>query len=89
MSNRFPTRRIIVLLLILQGVSIVLLWTLDALNEVSEGTFGLFLAVDMISFAMISYVYRHDKESEPPSRGWLAIGSVLILILLFSTFVLT
>jgi 4-hydroxybenzoate polyprenyltransferase len=89
MINAFPTRRIIVLLLILQGVTAVLLWTLDALNEVSEGTFALILAVDMISFAMISYVYRHDKESEPPSRGWLAVGSVLVLVLLFSTFVLT
>ena len=87
--NGFPTRRIIVLLLVLQGVSIVLLWTLDALNEVSEGTYALFLAVDMIAFAMISYVYRHDKESEPPSRTWLVVGSVLVLVLLFSTFVLT
>ena len=87
--NWFPTKRIIVLFLLLQGVSIVLLWTLDALNEVSEGTFALFLAVDMISFAMISYVYRHDKEGEAPSRGWLIVGSVLVLVLLFSTFILT
>jgi hypothetical protein len=88
MSNGFPKRRIIVLLLVLQGVSIVLLWTLDALNEVSEGTFALFLAVDMISFAMISYVYRHDKEAETPSRGWIIVGSVLVLVLLFSSLVL-
>ena len=87
--NGFPSRRVIVLLLVLQAVSIVLLWTLDALNQVSEGTFALFLAVDMISFAMVSYIYRHDKEAEPPSRGWLIVGSVLVLVLLFSTFVLT
>ena len=85
----FPTRRIIVLLLVLQGVSVVLLWTLDALNQISEEIFALFLAVNMISFAMISYVYRHDKANEIPSRGWLIVGSALVLILLFSTLVLT
>ncbi len=87
--NMFPTRRIIILLLVLQGVSLALLWTLDALNQVSEEIFALFLAVDMISFAMISYVYRHEKISETPNRGWLIVGSALVIILLFSTLVLT
>jgi hypothetical protein len=85
----FPTRRIIIFLLVLQGVSLVLLWTLDALNQVSEEIFALFLAVDMLSFAMISYVYRHAKGNEVPNRGWLIIGSALVLVLLFSTLVLT
>ena len=85
----FPTRRIIIFLLVLQGVSLVLLWTLDALNQVSEEIFALFLAVDMISFAMISYVYRHVKENQIPNRGWLIVGSSLVLVLLFSTLVLT
>ncbi|MDA4129555.1 MAG: hypothetical protein OK457_02180 [Thaumarchaeota archaeon] len=84
----FPTKRIIILLLILQGVSIVLLWTLDALNQVSEGTFALFLAVDMVSFAIISYVYRNEKGGQMPSRRWLVLGSALIIALLFSSLVL-
>jgi hypothetical protein len=86
--NGFPTRRIIVLLLVLQGVSLVLLWTLDALNDVSEGTFALFLAVSMISFAVISYVYRNEKEIQMPSRVWLIAGSILIIALLFSSLIL-
>jgi len=83
-----PTRRTITLLLVLQAVTIIFLWTLDALNQVSESTFALFLAVDMISFAMISYIYRHEKEDQKPNRGWLVVGSGLILVLLFSGLVL-
>ena len=83
------TRRIIILLLSLQATSIVFLWTLDALNQISEGIFALFLAVDLISFAMISYVYRVEKLQQIPSRGWIVIGCILILILVFSSLFLT
>jgi RsiW-degrading membrane proteinase PrsW (M82 family) len=89
MTRMFPTRRVIILLIVLQVVTTIFLWTLDALNQVSNGTFALFLAVDMISFAMISYIYRHQKEEQMPSRGWLVVGSALILALLFSGLVLT
>ena len=83
-----PIRRVVMLLLLLQGVTIVFLWTLDALNQVSEGTFALFLAADMIGFAMISYLYRHEKEMEIPSKAWLVVGGVLIVVLMFSSLVL-
>lgn len=78
-------RRIIILLLSLQVVSIVFLWTLDALNQVSEGIFALFLAVDLISFAIVSYLYRSEKMREMPHRSWIVIGCVLILILIFAS----
>ena len=80
-----PIRRVVILLLLLQVITIVFLWTLDALNQVSEGTFALFLAADMIGFAMVSYLYRHEQEMEVPSKTWLAIGGVLIVILMFSS----
>jgi len=83
-----PIRRVVILLLLLQGVTIVFLWTLDALNQVSEGTFALFLAADMIGFAMISYLYRHEKEMEIPSKVWLVVGGVLIVVFMFSSLVL-
>lgn len=85
----FPARRIVILLLILQVVATVFLWTLDALNEISEGVFALFLAADLVSFAMVSSVYRHDKESITMSRGWLIVGGCLIAVLLLASLALT
>jgi hypothetical protein len=84
-----PARRIVILLLLLQAVATIFLWSLDALNQISEGDFALFLAVDLVAFAMISYLYRHEKESIGLSRGWLAIGGALIVIFLFASLVLT
>jgi RsiW-degrading membrane proteinase PrsW (M82 family) len=74
-----------VLLLVLQAASTVFLWTLDDLNEISEGIFALFLAIDLVSFAMISYSYRKDRELEAPNKAWLLVGCALIVILLFSS----
>jgi RsiW-degrading membrane proteinase PrsW (M82 family) len=80
-----PFRKMIVLLLVLQAASTIFLWTLDDLNEISEVIFALFLAIDLVSFAMISYTYRKEKQVEPPNKTWLIIGSALIAVLLFSS----
>ena len=73
------------LLLALQAASTAFLWTLDDLNEVSEGTFALFLGVDLMSFAMISYSYRQERQLGIPSRTWLLVGCLIIMALLFSS----
>ena len=80
-----PLRRIVLLLLALQVASTAFLWTLDDLNEISEGTFALFLGVDLMSFAMISYSYRKERQLEIPSKTWLLIGCLIIMALLFSS----
>ena len=79
-----PTEKIVVLLLLLQAVSTFFLWTLEGVGAVSEGKFAVFLAVDLLSFAMIAYVYTHEKWSEAISRGWILAGSVGLMILLFA-----
>lgn len=80
--------RIIILLLALQVLSTGFLWTLDALNEISEGIFALFVAVDLLSFAMISYIYRSEKLNSPPSRVWILVGSFLLLSIIFSSLII-
>ena len=78
-----PTEKIVLLLLLLQAVSTFFLWTLDAVGAVSEGKFAVFLAVDLLSLAMITYLYTHEKWSEVISRGWILAGSLGLMILLF------
>jgi hypothetical protein len=79
-----PTEKIVVLLLMLQAVSTFFLWTLEAVGTVSEGKFAVFLAVDLLSFAMIAYAYTHEKWSESISRWWILAGSLGLMILLFA-----
>ncbi len=80
-----PSNRLIVLLLSLQVEATVFLWTLDTISQASESTFALFLAVDLVSFAIISYIYRTRKQGGFPQRGWIIVGCVLVLVLLFSS----
>lgn len=79
------TSRIVVLLLALQVASTVFLWTLDTLNQISEEIFALFVGIDLVGFAMISYTYRTGKRGESPRKGWMLVGCVLILVLIFSS----
>ena len=88
-QHLFAAKRIVILLLALQVAATVFLWTLNALNQASNGTYALFIAVDLISFAMISYVYRAEKWSEPLGKTWLIVGSGLVVLLLLASLVLS
>ena len=80
-----PTKQIVTLLLLLQAVSGIFLWTLNGVDVVSEGRFAIFLAVSLLSFAMVAYVYTHARWSAPVSRAWVLAGSFGLVILLLSS----
>ncbi|HZW56600.1 MAG TPA: hypothetical protein VFF30_09950 [Nitrososphaerales archaeon] len=77
--------RMISLLLVLQVFSTGFLWTLDALNQVSEGIFALFVAVDLLAFAMVSYIYRAEKLRASPSRAWVLVGCIILIAIVFAS----
>jgi hypothetical protein len=80
-----PAEKTVYLLLLLQAVATIFLWTLESVSAVSEGKFALFLAVDLLSFAMIAYVYTHERWSEAVSRSWVLLGSVGLAVLLIAS----
>jgi hypothetical protein len=77
--------RIVALLLLLGLLSVYFVWTLNPLSQTSEAIFALFLSVDLISFSMISCIYRVDKRADNPSRGLLLAGCCMILLLLLAS----
>jgi len=80
-----PIRQVVALLLLLQIVSGIFLWTLNAVGTVSEGRFAVFLAIDVLSFAMVTYTYVHHKWGEVVSRAWILAGSIGLVVLLISS----
>jgi len=80
-----PVRQVVILLLLLQAISGIFLWTLNAVGSVSEGRFAVFLAIDLLSFAMVAYSYTHHKWGEVVSRGWILAGSIGLMVLLLSS----
>jgi len=79
-----PNEKTVSLLLLLQLISSIFLWTLNALGSVSGGKFATFLAVDMLALTMVAYTYTHEKWGEMVSRVWMLAGSVGLIVLLFA-----
>ena len=80
---------LVTVLVILQLVSTNYLWGLDASSSVSQARFAIFLAIDLLSFAMIAYIYRKSEWGERAYRIWLLLGSFGLVLLLVSSLIFT
>ena len=80
---------VVTVLVILQLLSTNYLWGLDAASSVSQARFAFFLAIDLLSFAMIAYIYRKVEWRERTYRIWLLLGSFGLVLLLVSSLILT
>jgi len=78
--------RIVGLLVVVGFASSAVLWTIDTSLSSGESLFAVFLSIDLISFAMISYVYRVTKTGDSIGRVPLLAGSILLLLLLAAGF---
>ena len=75
---------VVSLLLILQLVLLIFLWSLDPLGKGSQTLFPMYLAASLILFAMISYVNRSLKKSGRIGRVPLIGGCLLVCLLLLA-----
>jgi len=80
--------RVVTLLLLLEVLSVYFLWTFNQIGPGAESTFALLLAADLVSFAMISYVYRALKRENRIGRLPLLAGCAFIIVLLLLGFAL-
>ncbi len=79
--------RIIILLLILQADVTGFLIALSFATSANQNTFALLLTVDLIAFAMTTYIYRTERTQALPNRVWLIIGATVIAVLFFSSLI--
>lgn len=76
--------RLVLLLLLLQGAATVTLWTLDPTSRTSQAVFAILLGVDLLAFAMVSYLYRMEKHGAAFSRPWVLTGCIVFVVLLLA-----
>lgn len=77
---------IIFLLVIVGFASSAVLWTIDTSLASGESLFAVYLSIDLISFAMISYIYRVTKAGDVMGRIPLLAGCILLFTLLIAGF---
>jgi hypothetical protein len=76
--------RIVALLLLLQATATVTLWTLNPTDAASQALFAVLLGIDLLAFALVSYLYRMEKTGTRFNRGWVLVGCGMFLILLLA-----
>jgi len=81
--------RVVALLLLVMAISVFLLWTLDSLTSQGQDAFALYLAIDFVAFAMMSYLYRTLNSDGSISRVLIITGCVFIAALFFVSFTLS
>ncbi len=80
--------RIVALLLIIAALSVFVLWTVNPVGSGSETTFAVYLAIDLIAFALISYVRRRVGSDGGIGRVFVIAGCCFMLFLVFVGFYL-
>lgn len=77
-----------VFLVALQIATLPVLWLLNPLTQSAADTFALYLSLDLVAFALISYTYRSFKNGRIPSQAWMAVGYLVLIVLIVSNLVL-
>jgi membrane associated rhomboid family serine protease len=77
------TKMLVLLLLAVQAVAVVFSWLLNPLGPKSETEYALLLAVDLVAFALISYVGRLGGAGTDPRGGYVLAGSAVVLFFMF------
>lgn len=73
-----------ILIIALQVTATALLWVLAPITQAQTDTFTLYLSVDLVGFAMLSYMYRAERQGRQASPSWLAMGYLSLVLLLSS-----
>ena len=73
-------RTLVILLLVLQAVSVLLMWSLNPKGQRSETSFALLLAADLVSFSSISYLTRVENLGGRIRGALVLAGSAVVLL---------
>lgn len=78
--------QVVTLLVVVAFASAFVLWTIDTSLSSGESVFAVYLSIDLIAFAMMSYIYRVTKAGDPLRRIPLLVGSCVLIALVVAGF---
>ncbi len=80
---------VVLLLLILQADVTGFLIVLSFGSSISQNAFALLLTVDLLAFAMMTYIYKTERLDMLPNKAWIIVGSALMVAVFFSSLIFT
>jgi hypothetical protein len=81
--SNWVASRIFALLILLGLLAVILLWSLNPVGSQDQTIFAIYLSVDLVVFAMASYIFRVSKWKEGVERLPLIAGCLALLILFY------
>lgn len=85
MRNSAPSLSVqLIFLVVLQASTIPVLWLLNPISQSSTDAFALYLSLDLLAFAILSYGYRSTRWGGKPNQAWMAVGYFSLIVLLVS-----
>ncbi|HZW85004.1 MAG TPA: hypothetical protein VFE91_03760 [Nitrososphaerales archaeon] len=72
----------VIMLVALQVTAALVLWLLSPTTQPQTDTFALFLSVDLLAFAILSYQYRARRNGGLPNAAWVSVGYLVLVMLL-------
>lgn len=79
--------KIAVPMLILQGISVVFLWTINTLPLRGQTIFLMFLSADFLAFALIAHVWLSRRTGIPARKTTLMVWGLAVVVFLAAGFV--
>jgi hypothetical protein len=74
----------VIFLVALQASTVPVLWALNPVSREATDAFTLYLSLDLLAFAIVSYIYRSKRSARAPDAAWLAVGYLALVVLLVS-----
>jgi hypothetical protein len=74
----------LIFLIVLQASTVPVLWLINPLSQSATDAFALYLSIDLLSFAIISYAYRTTRWGRNVSQIRMAVGYLALIVLLVS-----
>ena len=73
-------RVLVALLLVLQLVSVLLVWSLNPVGQKSQTSFALLLAADLVAFSIVSHTARTWNRGSCVKGPFVLAGSGAVLL---------
>lgn len=78
--------KITVPMLILQGISVVFLWTINTLPIRGQTIFLMFLSANFLAFALIAHVWLSRRTGTPARKTTLMVWGLAVVVFLAAGF---
>lgn len=83
------TEKVAIPVLLVQGISVVFMATLDTVSVASQQVYILFLCADLMGFGLLAHVWVSTKTGMAPRNVTMMLWGLFIMLLFVTGFIVS